>query len=253
MEYNLQEHGDALEKIASDFIRSHFSNYELVWKSYIGNKGNNKKADIPNYEDEKRRQNFSEYSYTVLESAFIMHKIVKSKILSNSITAIDEYIEFNKSFISFFAHLGRINDNINRAANELDKSYVAELKNKLDFLYKARHIVIHGKVIPITQDELGLVQIPQFHTDSSNFFGWTKEKTWNDAIIITKKYAEDVVAKYFNELIEILNSAYGHFYDEIMKELKNLKTKIKFEYDPNRQEPINVYNIQLPISSSRKE
>ncbi|CAN5466054.1 hypothetical protein BH10BAC2_BH10BAC2_23460 [soil metagenome] len=249
MEYNILEHGDALEKVACNFIRSHFSNYELVWKSYIGNKGNNKKADIPNYNDEKRREDFSEYSYTVFESAFVMYKIVKSKILSNSITTIDQYIEFNKSFISFFAHLGRINDNILNATNELDKNYYSILGDKLDYLYKARHVVIHGKTIPITQDELGLVQIPQFYTDSSNIFGWTKIKVWEEAQLATKNYAEDVVEEYYNDLIHIINNAYGYFYDVIMKELK---AKIKFEYNLNIKEPVNVYNIQLPIFSSNK-
>src|SRR6476469_9111798 len=119
MEYNVFDHGDILEKFAYDFIRSHFTNYELVWKSYIGNKGDNVKADIPNYDNEEKRQKFSEYSYTVLESAFILYRITESKIFLNPLSNIDEYFEFNKSFTSFFAHLGKINDNIKNAASVL--------------------------------------------------------------------------------------------------------------------------------------
>ena len=45
-EYNLKEHGDHLEQAYVDFILSHFRTYEAVWKIFIGNKGNDTKADI---------------------------------------------------------------------------------------------------------------------------------------------------------------------------------------------------------------
>lgn len=250
MEYNVLEHGDTLEKIASDFIKSLFPNYEEVWKNYIGNKGDNTKADIPNYPNDNKRKNFSEYSYTVLESAFIIYSIVQSKVFMKPISKIDEYIEFNKSFISFFAHIGRINDNVINASNEISKNYVPKLQADLKHLYEARHIVIHGKVVPIAQDEFGLVQIPKFYTGAGNTYDWTFNKSWNEAVLATEMYAEDVVQGYYNQLIFIINNAYGHFGDVIMGELKAISTTISFEYDKNRQTPINPYNIILPGSSS---
>jgi hypothetical protein len=56
-EYDVSRHGDSLEKFASNFIRNRFPNYELVWKSFIGNKGNQTMANIPKYLDNKKRRN----------------------------------------------------------------------------------------------------------------------------------------------------------------------------------------------------
>lgn len=119
MTYSIKEHGDLLEKEATHFIREKFINYESVWQIYIGNTGNAIKAPLPNYPYEEKRTNFAEHSYTVLESSFIISKILESKIFEKSITSFKDYLDFNNSFISFFAHLGRMHDTIIKASNIL--------------------------------------------------------------------------------------------------------------------------------------
>ena len=102
MSYNVQDHGDFLEKEATRLIRNDFPYYEKVWSVYIGNRGNDSIATLPQYPDETKRKHFSENSYTVLESFFMIHHILESKIFEQGITKFADYIEFNKAFITFF-------------------------------------------------------------------------------------------------------------------------------------------------------
>jgi hypothetical protein len=117
--FQIKEHGDALEKVAADFIKQTIPYYELVWQIYIGHKGDGTKADMPDYPFVGKRNRFSQHTYTILESAYLIHTIIESKIFETPIETIHDYLEFNKSFVSFFAHLGRIKDNLERATHEL--------------------------------------------------------------------------------------------------------------------------------------
>jgi hypothetical protein len=112
MKYNIKENGDALEKEAFEFIQNRFPNYELVWQIYLGNKGNATIAKLPNYPYNQKRENFAENSYTVLESSFIIDQLIKSEIFIKSISSFNDYLDFMKSFITFFACLGRLHDTV---------------------------------------------------------------------------------------------------------------------------------------------
>jgi len=184
-EYNLFDHGDILEHEAVDMIRERFPYYELVWKIYIGNGGKATKADIPGYSFDQKRQNFSEHTYTVLESIYIINQIIESKVFISKVSSFQEYLEFNKSFISFFAHLGRSRDNIIKAAEilQIGNENVTKIRSGLAETYKARCIVIHGKKIPLQLDEDGLIKIPILGTSEQKAFAWNdKTHNWPDAI-----------------------------------------------------------------------
>jgi hypothetical protein len=260
MEYKLVIHGDVLEKEASDFVKNHFQNYEEIWKLYIGNKGDQTKALISNYTNDLKRQKFWEHCYTVLESAFLSFNIVKSNVFSNTIKNFSEYEEFNKNFIAFFSHIGKINDNIINAGQVLGiEINETELKN----FYSARNISIHGKVIPFFQDEFGLIKFPIFYTSSSTSFGWTvKSKTWDEGCEIPHDYVSDTCENTILALLLIINNILGIFLQNIYDELKVLNAKIVFEYNSENLPQgfsgssgygINICTSQLPFSQSRDE
>ena len=119
MIYNLKEHGDPLEKAAIVFIQEKIPCYEDVWQIFVGNKGNSIIANIPNFPYTEDRINFAENSYTALESSFILHQLIKSGIFSKKLETFDEYLEFNKSLITFFANLGRLRDTLLKAAEAI--------------------------------------------------------------------------------------------------------------------------------------
>ena len=232
MRYTIKENGDLLEKEAATFIANKFLNYELVWKIYVGNTGNATIAEIPNYPDEAKRVNFAEHSYTVLESSFIIHKILESKVFEKRIESFDDYLHFNNSFISFFAHLGRMHDTIKKASYCL-KYENANFINSIHHLYEARSIVIHGKKIPLILDDLGLPKIPIIKTILINGDSWDdKTSSWNHSSILDTEYVQDSVTKYFDDLLLLINDQYAIFEDIILQELKAISTSITFEYKP---------------------
>lgn len=167
MTYTIQEHGDILEKNATKLISTRFPFYEKVWQIYIGNKGNESMASIPNYPNETRRKDFAENSYTVLESAFIIEQILQTRIFEDPVKTFDRYIEFNKAFITVFALLGRMRDTAVKASYSL-KYNNGEFITSLRKFYEARSIIIHGKKVPLRFDEIGLLKIPILKTSFIN-------------------------------------------------------------------------------------
>jgi len=231
MSYNVQDHGDNLEKEATQLIRNHFPYYEKVWSIYIGNKGNESIATLPKYPDEKKRKHFAENSYTVLESFFMIHQILESKIFEQAVKDFITYIEFNKAFITVFALLGRVHDTAIKASDILGYGN-KKFKDSIKRFYEARSIVIHGKKVPIVFDELGLLKIPFLKTTIIDGTAWDdKHYFWNDIGDMHMEYASDKLTVFFNQLLELVNNEYAIFYDFIQQELKAIPTSLKFEHN----------------------
>lgn len=248
MTYQIKEHGDLLEKEAAFFIANKLTNYEAVWQIYIGNTGNATKAIIPNYPCEEKRSNFAENSYTVLESAFIIHQILESNIFEKSINSFSDYLSFNNAFISFFAHLGRMHDTIIKATNCL--KYDNNFETSIHYFYEARNILIHGKKIPLKLDELGLPQIPIIKTSLIEGNAWDdKQNTWQQAKNMNEGYVQDETKKYFEDLLLLINNQYAVFKNEILKELKSIPTQIVFNYNPTKSLSSNEC-VTMPSGSN---
>lgn len=231
MTYSIEKHGDILERQAAKLVNQKIPNYELVWQLYIGNKGNNSMAEMPNYPDDYKRKGFAENSYTVLESIYIIEQILKSKIFENELSTFEKYIEFNKSFITVFAFLGRMHDTVIKCSDFL-KYDNTSFKKSIHEYYEARNIVIHGKKIPLIFDNLGFLKIPFLKTSITKGAAWDdKISLWDDISSMQEEYVADKLTDFFNELIKLINNEYAVFYDIIVAELKKLNTKIKFEYN----------------------
>lgn len=251
MKYNVSNHGDILEVESSEFIRSYIPYYELVWQTYIGNKGNATKADIPGYPFDEKRQKFSELTYTVLESSYMLYKIIESGIFQKEVNSFQTYFEFNNSFISFFAHLGRCNDNLLNAATalEITKGEIENIAESLRKIYVARNIIIHGKKIPFSVDEMGLIKIPIISTTDEKSSGWNdKISKWADAPKMKNEYAADTCEDFLKHLLKVINNTFALFYEVISKELKEGNWNIKFEFN-NFEKKKSIYNITASGSS----
>lgn len=230
MSYNLRDHGDLLEKEAIEFIEKRFQNYGLVWQIFIGNDGNSKIAKLPNY-DQYKRQNFAENSYTILESFYILNNILESKIFTDNINTLEKYIDFIKSYVTFFAYIGRIHDVSKKASNIL-KYDNSSFLSKIHKFYETRNVIIHGKKIPLLIDDLGLIKTPEIFNSYSKGITWNdNSKNWDEISSMVTYYVEDNVAFIFNELLEIVNNEYAVFKDLIHVELKKNKTALIFEFD----------------------
>jgi hypothetical protein len=228
-QYNVADHGDLLEKMGADFIRSHFPNYEVVWAQFIGNRGNATRAPLPNYPDEGKRQSFGEHSYSTYESCFMIHGILESGVFMTEIKSAADYIRLNQSFTLFFAYLGRIHDTVLKAAQDLFYNHTAFEQTIKEF-YEARSIVIHGKKVPILLDSDGFLIMPQLKTENARGTGWNdKNNLWEDVARMTTNYVEDTCGAYFYELLDLINKEYGVFSAVIAGKLAERQTKLIFD------------------------
>jgi|APLak6261669087_1056070.scaffolds.fasta_scaffold03662_2 hypothetical protein len=230
MTYTVVEHGDILEREAAQLIAEKFPNYELVWQIYIGNKGNNSMAEMPNYPDTFKRKHFAENSYTVLESVFIIDHILKQPIFHQSLTNFVDYIEFNKAFITVFALLGRIHDTVIKASDTLKYDNTG-FKESIHKFYEARSIVMHGKKVPLIFDDIGLAQIPFLKTKMVDGIAWDdKRSLWSEVNQMDTEYVIDKLNDFFRDLLYLVNEEYAAFYNYIIQELKSIPTSLHFEY-----------------------
>lgn len=247
MTYNIQDHGDVLERAAVQLIREKFVQYELVWQLYIGNKGTNMIAELPNYPDEEKRKNFAENSYTTLESVFIVDKILKSKVFEKQVTNFIDYIEFNKAFLSVFALLGRMHDTVIKASDLL-KYDNTNFKESIHEFYEARSIVIHGKKVPLIFDDLGFLKIPFLKTKTITGIAWEdKHCLWDEVHNMDKEYVADTLTNFFDELLLLINNEYSVFYHIIKEELKSINSQLLFTF--RRIEIVDEDYSRFPDSS----
>ena len=88
---------------------------------------------------------------------------------------------------------------------------------------------------------------------------------WSQSANLRIKQVEEICRKYFDEVLNLINTEYGRFFNHIKKELTKINTKISFEYHDrnlvnntsNQFENvgstsgngISVYNIQFNVSN----
>lgn len=233
MEYNLREHGDSIERVYSDLIYKYFRTYEDVWKLYIGNKGNDTKADIPGYskEREEKRQNFSEHTYTILQSVVLLHRLITNeKFASLQFSVLEEFLDLQDNLLLFFTHLGRIRDNVESASTCLLHAKTKETTSILDEFYHKRHILVHGKTLPIVFRNSGEIFVPTLSKNGTDISGWNhKEHKWEDISHMPQESLEITVTQLYWELLAKLIEVFGIFKKEIDEELNNENLKLIFD------------------------
>jgi hypothetical protein len=262
MEYSIKQHGDWLEREAEEFIQQWFPHYEAVWKCYIGNDGFERMGRIPNYPDENKRMNFAENSYTALESAFLIHDIIKSGIFLEPPSNFRQYLELNKAFITVFALLGRLHDTVIKVSECLNYDN-SGFRQSLKKFYEARSIVIHGKKIPLQIDESGFLIIPYLQTHVIEGKAWNdKTSHWNETEEMNSQFLEDKLSNFLYQIISIVNDEYAKFHHVILEELKSIPTGLIFEHTSKEnikdkslvnypsasgRIPANIYNLSNSI------
>jgi hypothetical protein len=258
VKYNIKNHGDLLEKTYSTFITDYFPTYEKVWQIYIGNIGNDTKAEIPGYtsEREKSRQAFSEHTYTILQSLVSIHKLLEKRSFHISASLeLDEKLSLHDNILLFFTHIGRIRDNIKAAAICLTVIDIKKLDKQFDEFYHKRHIPVHGRIMPILFTENEEPKMPVLSKNDEDRSGWNhKINDWPDISTIKAQSINSTMQELFWSLLELLKNVFGAFENAILKELNTGGFQLKFEYIPNDQigisgfsnKPINVYGVINP-------
>lgn len=259
MEYSLQTHGDPLEQKYSEFVQKHFRTYELVWKLYIGNKGNDTRADIENYpkEREEKRQKFSEHTYTILQSLISLHRLIDREVFEKGfISSIEELLDLQDNLILFFSCLGRIRDNIQEASRCLLNIDENETTALLDEFYHKRHLVVHGKMIPIILNSNGEISLPILSKSTVDVTGWYhKINSWQDVSQFSTETIGNTTQKLYWDLLPILEQIFGIFRKSIESELTEGNFVLKYDTIDYKEEirygsgsyasgTVSVYGIQ---------
>lgn len=242
MKYNIGEHGDALEREYHGFINTYFKTYQIVWQLYIGNKGNDKKADIVNYPQNRNtyRQKFSEHTYTILQSLILLHRLIEKDIFKiPTLTSVNQTLDFQDSLLLFFTHLGRIHDNAIHASACLIKSDSSEIEKLLDEFYYQRHLLVHGKLIPIKRNFDKGILIPILGKSNTDQSGWNhKLHDWEDINNIPNQNVNETISEIYWKLLSKIECVFGLYKEKIVEELEANKYTLKFE----RIKPITTFN-----------
>jgi hypothetical protein len=233
MNYTLKKHGDSLEKEYADFISTYFNSYEVVWKLYIGNRGNNTRATIKGYpaSREIKRENFSENTYTILQSVICLYRITQREVFKkSSAVETNDVLDLQDALISFFAHLGRIRDNAIQASEcllNINTNMPVEIFAEF---YHKRHIVVHGKMLPIVFTQNGEVLIPSLGKDTTDRAGWNhKYDNWSNVVDYSIEIAGVTLENLFQNLMVKINKLFSEFKKKIKEELES-HFALYFEY-----------------------
>jgi len=235
--YNIKLHGDSLEKEYADFIQTDFSAYESVWALYIGNRGNDTKAQIfgRSQEQEINRQLFSEHTYTILQSLISLKRIVESNAFSpKKVKSIKEVLDLQDSLLLFFTHLGRISDNLQDASTYLKTSIAKQVRNTLKKIYYKRNVIVHGKSIPMMYKSDGTISIPVIAISSDDPSGWNHvgNTPWTRAKHLNNEALSKTISQLYHELLSITNNIFGEFKIIISNDLATTCSVIHVEYLP---------------------
>jgi len=235
MKYDIKIHGDSLEKEFYEFINTNFSTYTKVWQLYIGNRGNNIKASIEGYptDRDQKRQEFSEHTYTILQSVVVLSRLTTNEIFEKArLNNIHEVLDLQDCLLLFFTHLGRIRDNTVAASKCLLNSQPNDIANVLEEFYHKRHILVHGKMLPILFHSNGNISIPLLSRSTEDQAGWNhKFHNWRDLGFLPTEHLSLTIVQLFYELLAKLNHIFGQFEKSIASELKAGRYELKFEIE----------------------
>ena len=149
MKWTLKDHGDLLEKQSLVFIETSLPAYQEIWSIFIGHKGNGAMADMKYIPDdiEKKRKEFAQHHYTILESLYFMQLICDEEL--TKLSEIKDFEQYRKSInqiMAFVGYLGRVIDCMEKCFATISHK---NSRSGLMELYRKRNIVLHGKKFPI--------------------------------------------------------------------------------------------------------
>jgi hypothetical protein len=230
MPYSIPEHGDLLEKEAAPFIQGLFSQYERVWSLFIGNKGNATMADLPGYPDDEKRQKIAQFSYTTLESLFLIQRLLEGPLSNAQVADFRSYELFCNSFLAYFAHTGRIIDMVAKIAGLLEYDFTP-FKQASYAIFQARNIILHGDKVPVQLGEDGRLCMPILQVGSASTNSWDDRRgLWTTAFEGKRTNVHEQCSLFFYEMLALVDQEYGRLYHYLINELRACNAVIQFEW-----------------------
>jgi len=206
--------GDLLESSNAAFIRERLPAYEQIWSRYIGHDGKGKLINLPHLTPDQSNERivFAERHYTVLESIICMKELLQENYIVNDIST---YLNVLNKFICFYAHAGRIRDNMEKLITKTfgtDKSNL--MMQRLEDIYQQRNNALHGKKVPIRIIDTMLI-MPFLKGNEEAGNNWHSDLTWAELKNLDENFLNDTLKTLF-ELVGIeVNSLLSNLIEPI--------------------------------------
>jgi hypothetical protein len=169
----IRDYGDILEKHFAGEISERIPSYARIWAEYIGNDGSAHALPMEGAKETitESRQKYWQCIYTLFESLAFCWHIERELTATEKIEYPEHYIQYLNLWMSFYAHLGRIHDMVEDiACPELKRK---DLLNPFEEYWKQRHIVLHGRKIPL-KNVNGVAAVPDLGEGNRH---------WNDGML----------------------------------------------------------------------
>jgi hypothetical protein len=225
MKLEVSTHGDRVERQYIHIIEERLPAYALIWSMYVGNDSKGRIPGVTGLSDpeKERREKFSQFHYTCLESVIGMYEIIHSAKY-NQYYEIRDYICQNNDFIAFMAHMGRIRDNVKKMGKLFG---IRDLDSGLEEYWKARCIVLHGIKVPFMLKEQAVFIANLGETDTENT-AWDdrRMKVWSKFYKGDYREIAEYLTETYDEVTRILNSCL----DKILPRIEEIQTKTPFQF-----------------------
>lgn len=213
--FRIADHGDPVERMYASVLQEHLPGYVRLWESYIGNDGRSRLPVIAGLtaDDEERRRRTNQFSYSAVLSYVAAHQI-GARLSSIHMEALDAraqaevYLQAASDVVSFFAHVGRVQDMMDKVAGVWRDPGIAVPLNEY---FQQRSNVLHEADLPRFFIEGALAIIPP-EGEQPDATRWRRDSSWTAADPKDAVLAEEYVRTTLLGLRQHLNDAFERLY-----------------------------------------
>lgn len=213
----LKSHGDPVERTCAERVRAAIPSYARIWADYVGNDGEANALPMTGVKNDaiKSRAECWQRIYTIFESLALSWQIEEEIACMDRIEDFKRYAQNLNLWMAFFSHLGRIHDMVKGIVVPSPVNR-ADLLGQFTQFWKERHIVLHGRKVPMCWID-NVLAVPPLAVGRS---GWHDKMPWEElkksdfefmavAVSSTLREVENRVEWCLAELAKSLPSDYG--------------------------------------------
>lgn len=218
---SLEHDGDAVERTYAAFINSRLPGYATLWADFVGNDGASRlrPRKLEGEAERGMRERLSQRIYTVLESVLACRQLQKGTFVAihgGAQQQADAALEISNKVMLFYAHLGRIRDNIERVGSDWAQH---DLGNDLQSFYSERCIVLHGCKMPFGSYENCVTTVLPGAIKNNAIVWDDRTGVWSGIAPGDLLPLKDIISDTFTRLLPLLDRAFQRLYAAVAGKL----------------------------------
>jgi len=257
LKFDLQLHGDLIERNKYDFINQNLPNYQCFWSSFVGHnlKGYIASSNLSDKDDVEKRKIIAGLNYSIMQNLLSLDKRVSNiKNFNFDSRNADSHLELKELINGYIIDYGVIVDREEKMLLKLFNASDVKVYLTLSNKYKAtRNSLQHDNDITIIMDE-EFIAIPII-TEHTNIQDVSWFKRYDDKNIV---YIVDYVEDSYKNLVQEVNSNISKIHEELKVKWNNFKFNFpdfgKIEnYAKSGVTYTENYNYDAFLSGSKKK